>query len=336
LGTRDLRGSIMKNGIKLGACATFGVAALAFASPAYAQATRTWVSGVGDDVNPCSRTAPCKTFAGAISKTAPGGEINCLDPGGFGTLTITKSITVDCTGTFGSTLNSGGINGFTINDSLSATPGQANVILRGLSINGAGATPGLNGIRFISGKSLVLQDIFIQNQRSGNGISIANSSGAVHFHAEDVTVANGLGGIEIRPTGATAAVNASLDNVRVENNTGNGVRLDTSALTGGTGVRLSVTNSVVSGNNTGISANSPAAGTQFALAMIDHSDISQSAGIGLNATGNLARLIVGNSTISGNGTGVAFSAGGTVNTYSDNRLAGNATDGAFGPAFTPQ
>src|SRR6188508_398460 len=77
------------------------------AAPANAQATRTWVSGVGDDVNPCSRTAPCKTFAGAISKTATNGEINCLDPGGYGAVTITKSITIDCTGTFGSILNSG-------------------------------------------------------------------------------------------------------------------------------------------------------------------------------------------------------------------------------------
>src|SRR4051812_32555835 len=63
-------------------------------APASAQATRTWVSGVGDDANPCSRTAPCKTFGGAISKTAPSGEINVLDPGGFGGVTITKSITI--------------------------------------------------------------------------------------------------------------------------------------------------------------------------------------------------------------------------------------------------
>src|SRR6266567_4823465 len=66
----------------------------AFASIAQAQATRTWVSGVGDDANPCSRTAPCKTFAGAISKTATSGEINVLDPGGFGGVTITKAITI--------------------------------------------------------------------------------------------------------------------------------------------------------------------------------------------------------------------------------------------------
>src|SRR5213082_3549313 len=92
------------------------VCSLFLSSAAHAQATRTWVSGVGDDVNPCSRTAPCKTFAGAISKTAAGGEINCLDPGGFGTVTITKSMTIDCTGTFGSIL-AAGTNGVNINDS---------------------------------------------------------------------------------------------------------------------------------------------------------------------------------------------------------------------------
>src|SRR4029434_3248024 len=103
---------------------------------AQAQATRTWVSGVGDDVNPCSRTAPCKTFAGAISKTAAGGEINCLDPGGFGAVTITKSLTIDCVGTLGSIL-AAGTNGVNINDSLTASPGTIVVNLKNLSIQGA-------------------------------------------------------------------------------------------------------------------------------------------------------------------------------------------------------
>src|SRR5690349_23307497 len=87
---------------------------VAFAAVSDAQATRTWVSGVGDDANPCSRTAPCKTFAGAISKTAPAGEINCLDPGGFGAVTITKSITIDChdIGTAGVLVS--GVNGIVI------------------------------------------------------------------------------------------------------------------------------------------------------------------------------------------------------------------------------
>src|SRR6201991_208408 len=108
-------------------------------APAHAQATRTWVSGVGDDVNPCSRTAPCKTFAGAISKTAAGGEINCLDPGGMGAVTITKSITLDCTGTLGGIL-AALTTGVIINGA------NAIVTLRGLTINGIGT--GLSGVRY--------------------------------------------------------------------------------------------------------------------------------------------------------------------------------------------
>ncbi len=93
--------------IALLALAILFLAPVLASAPAHAQATRTWVSGVGDDVNPCSRTAPCKTFAGAISKTAAGGEINCLDPGGFGAVTITKAITLNCGFTLGSILASG-------------------------------------------------------------------------------------------------------------------------------------------------------------------------------------------------------------------------------------
>jgi hypothetical protein len=81
--------------------------ALLHVDPAAAQATRTWVSGVGDDANPCSRTAPCKTFAGAISKTAAGGEINCLDSGGFGSVTITRSVSIRCLGVTGGVLAAG-------------------------------------------------------------------------------------------------------------------------------------------------------------------------------------------------------------------------------------
>src|SRR5215470_8838405 len=96
----------------LGLCVAFGIALAV--TPASAQATRTWVSGVGDDINPCSRTAPCKTFAGAISKTATNGEINCLDPGAFGAVTIAKSITIDCEDTQGSIL-AAGTNGVIVN-----------------------------------------------------------------------------------------------------------------------------------------------------------------------------------------------------------------------------
>src|SRR5258708_21034775 len=119
------------------------ILSIAIAAIANAQATRTWVSGVGDDVNPCSRTAPCKTFAGAISKTAAGGIINCLDPGGFGAVTITKSLTIDCTATLGSILSSG-VQGIVING-LSTDK----IVLRGIDINGAGTTLGTNGVNLV-------------------------------------------------------------------------------------------------------------------------------------------------------------------------------------------
>src|SRR4051794_38233454 len=127
--------------------------AVALPSLASAQATRTWVSGVGDDVNPCSRTAPCKTFAGAISKTAAGGEIDCLDPGGFGAVTITKSITIDCGGTLGGILFAGSPTAVNVNGT------NVVVTLRNLSLNGAGT--GTDGVRFTNGKLLNLENVFI-------------------------------------------------------------------------------------------------------------------------------------------------------------------------------
>lgn len=125
-----------------------------------AQATRTWVSGVGDDANPCSRTAPCKTFAGAISKTAAGGEINAIDPGGYGAVTITKSITIRGVGTNASILSSG-TNGIIIN--LPATTDR--VVIQDIEIEGAGTC--LSGIRMVSGGSLTVQNTVIRNCQKG-------------------------------------------------------------------------------------------------------------------------------------------------------------------------
>src|SRR5580692_2858583 len=114
-----------------------------FSAPAHAQATRTWVSGVGDDANPCSRTAPCKTFAGAISKTAAGGEINVLDPGGFGAVTITKSIQIRSESVEAGVLVSG-TNGIVVSAAASDK-----VLLEGLDIEGLGT--GLNGVQILAG-----------------------------------------------------------------------------------------------------------------------------------------------------------------------------------------
>lgn len=163
----------------------------------YSQATRTWVSGVGDDVNPCSRTAPCKTFAGAISKTATGGEINCLDPAGYGAVTITKSITIDCTGTQGSILASG-VTGLTIN-----AP-KGTVRLRAINVNGAGATPGSNGINIMSaGKVFIEGSVF--DGFSNSGISI-RCAGCQTVISTSSFRNNTQAGISVVPTEGTATV----------------------------------------------------------------------------------------------------------------------------------
>ena len=137
--------------------ATVGVAAvcLATATVAQAQATRTWVSGVGDDANPCSRTAPCKTFAGAISKTATGGEIDALDPGGFGAVTITKSITID-----GGSPGNGGILASLVSGVIVNATASSQITLRNLQINGA--TNGIDGVRYLAGLALHLHGVYIE------------------------------------------------------------------------------------------------------------------------------------------------------------------------------
>src|ERR1700737_4623994 len=114
-----------------------------WSSAAHAQATRTWVSGVGDDANPCSRTAPCKTFAGAISKTAANGEINALDPGGFGAVTITKAITIDGGGGQVAGILAALTPGIFVNAGVNDV-----VTLRNIRINGAAS--GLNGITYLA------------------------------------------------------------------------------------------------------------------------------------------------------------------------------------------
>jgi hypothetical protein len=192
---------------------------LVFSIAAQAQATRTWVSGVGDDVNPCSRTAPCKTFAGAISKTATGGEIDALDPAGYGTLTITKAITVDGgTGSgWGSTLFSA-VNGFTINITTNLTTDR--VILRNLSINGAGTTLGVDGVRFLDGTELTLENVSIFNY-SGDGVEI-NQSQACRVNMRNVTFSHG--GVGIKSSGTAGSISMNLQDVRINSMSSHGVQ----------------------------------------------------------------------------------------------------------------
>ncbi|MQA31926.1 MAG: hypothetical protein GEU82_19180 [Luteitalea sp.] len=180
---------------------------------AHAQATRTWVSGVGDDVNPCSRTAPCKTFAGAISKTAAGGEISVLDPGGFGAVTITKSMTLNGDGTLASILVGSG-SGVKINGA------GIVVTLRNISLFGSGGLA-VNGVSLINGAALILDGVSI----AGFATGVATSTGNAMVVNSTITRNTDFG---VRAIGGAITVeNSTLSNngVAVQADSGATVRL---------------------------------------------------------------------------------------------------------------
>jgi hypothetical protein len=187
--------------------------------PANAQATRTWVSGVGDDANPCSRTAPCKTFAGAISKTASPGEINCLDPAGFGALTITKAITILCDAVSNGGVLVSGTNGITVN--LSAA---GNVVLSGLDFEGIGT--GLNGVSMIGLGKLTIRNSSIRNFTQ-NGVNLAGGASA-RVYIVNTLITNCAGGVNVGGTGGVANFATLVDSV-VDANTSFGVQTTNAA-----------------------------------------------------------------------------------------------------------
>src|SRR5262245_27179054 len=196
----------------------FGPSVLGSA-PAHAQSTRTWVSGNGNDVNPCSYTSPCKTFAGAISKTAINGEINCIDSGAYGTLTITKSITIDCHDVLASILAGGGspttgivisINAGNANDPL-RTVRIRNINITGTGTNGTvGTRTGINGIYILQAAAVFIEDVLITDFTQIGIRDFRNSSGPLVVR-NTVVRNNGSIGIQVAPA-AGSAVSATIDN----------------------------------------------------------------------------------------------------------------------------
>ncbi|HEV2845371.1 MAG TPA: hypothetical protein VG477_11035 [Thermoanaerobaculia bacterium] len=308
---------------------TIAVTALALAlspSSAIAQATRTWVSGVGDDTFPCSRTAPCKTFAGAILKTAAGGEINVLDPGSYGAVTITKSLTIDASGNFAGTLATLGINGIIINAAATDV-----VHLRGLTIDGAGS--GANGIRFLAGAALHVEDCVIRGFQAatagnGHGITFVPSGASELFVSDTVISANGTGsnggGILIKPSGSGSA-KVNLEEVRMHNNVF-GFKADGSVATGAAGIAAVIRDSSSSGN--GFGGITALGGTQSVNVFVDHCAVNSNGTTGLATSGLGAILRYTNTTVTGNATGLQFAAPAQLISFESNNVAGNTSDGA--------
>jgi hypothetical protein len=291
--------------------------------PASAQAPRTWVSGTGDDANPCSRTAPCKTFAGAISKTAPGGEIDALDPGGFGAVTITKAITIDGGGQVASVLVAG-TNGIVV----SAGAGHT-VTLRNLRINGVAGTGtgGLNGVQFLSGAALHIENCAIFGfTQSGININTTSSS-ATSLFVTDTVVSNSASGIVARNAG-TGIVFVSMQRTTLAQNSAFGLKLDGS---GGPGTIIAaVSDSLIAGNGTGMSAVSGAG--SLVSVRVTRSSISNNLTTGAlsdGSAGQTAAILFSDNLITGNSPGLSSVGGGVLFSYQNNVLIGNFPDGAF-------
>jgi hypothetical protein len=216
--------------------------ALAVPGSAFGQATRTWVSGVGDDANPCSRTAPCKTFAGAISKTANGGEINCLDPGGFGGVTITKSLIIKCHYTEGGVLVSG-TNAIVVN--ATATD---KVTLRGLDINGigTGAQTSLVGVKVLSARSVHILDSEIY--RFQDGVVVSPTSASTNVVISNTHIHDNGNGVVSAPTATSTFVTTTVRGSLIADNTC-GLSVASTATNASTPTTTDCGTAVAPGNN---------------------------------------------------------------------------------------
>lgn len=277
---------------------------LVFSAIAGAQVPRTWISAVGDDTNPCSRSAPCKTFVGTVSKTSIGGEIDCIDPGNFGAVTITKSVTINCEDTQGA-ISAAFANGIIINITDPADTAKS-VRIYGLSINGLGS--GLNGIRVVAGNKLLLQEVVIDGFTT-HGVSILNTSGAFHLTMKDSTVRNNGGnGVNTFLGGAATAAVAVDGSLFAFNGVG---------FNQGTATAASIENSAFTNNTTGVQASSTTSVLSVKDCVIAH-----------NVTGisalNSAVIRIGDNLVTSNTTGLS---GTNIYTLGGNFVDGNTTNG---------
>jgi hypothetical protein len=284
------------------------IALLVASSPALATSSpRTFVSGVGSDAGSCPLATPCRTFSYALTQTAPSGEIIVLSSAGYGPVTINQAVSIINTSNFaGVTVASG--NGITITAGASDS-----VTLRGLTIDGGGT--GSNGIVFNSGAKLTVDQCdamnFVGSPGTGNGILIQPTSGSSTIIITNTTASNNdFAGVFYSPPSGSPTAAITIDHVSANNNA-NGIDLHGSsgALT------VSISNSIANGN------------ISFGYFFLGATTVSLDASYATaNFTGvetsGAVTLALGRSVIMNN-SGFGLSNGGTVNSYKDNRIAGN-------------
>jgi hypothetical protein len=279
---------------------------------ASAQANRTWVSAVGDDANPCSRTSPCKTFAGAIFKTNVGGEIDVLDPGGYGAVTISKSITIDAGQQFGSIL-AASVTGIIINIT-AASDSAKTVRLRGLAINGLGTA--IDGIRISAASQVFIEDVLVEGV-SRHGLNVV--APGVYVSVAQSTIRNAAKfGINVEPNETTTTASLAMESTNVST--------CEVGLFAGRGTIATVRDSAFLHNVTGVGAQ----GSDVALVecIVAHGDR------GLVARTNSA-IRISLTTVTRNQTGLAAATGGKIISFKNNIVHGNGTDGVPTNTFPP-
>ena len=308
----------------------FVLAVVAFTlmiSSAVQAQSRTWVSGVGDDMNPCSRTAPCKTFSGAISKTAANGEIDALDPGGFGAVSITKSITIDGTQGAGSAELRPPPRAASLSRQLQASPTTIVVVLRNLAINGTGN--GLRGVRFIAGKSVSVEhcQIFGFKGLPGHGIDMANTAGNSQVVVKDTIIEeNGGSAINLNPSNvAGVSATLSMHNSRLSR-CGTGITMSTGV------TRATVRNSEIelmsglgAGNGINLASGTP-------IIHLHHVSLSHNT-TGIAATAGQARM----SDVYITNCATSMTTPANVRSWGDNMIFENGTNTLpGGPTLAPK
>jgi hypothetical protein len=305
------------------------------ALPAYA-AQRTFVSTSGSDANTasnCANATPCRGFAAALTVTDSGGEIVALASGGYGPVTIDKSVSiVSPEGVYaGISVTVPAGTAITI-----ATAGIA-VALRGLTLNGmATGTSGIlmtdgarlsiahcvfanfsSGLRVTtSAKVRVLRSEFRDNHDAAifSGGAIASISESQFYGSTDLAVM-----VTDYFSGSGVTTAASID--RSVASGGNG-GFAAQNITAGKTSKLMVTDSVATKNSASGVQSYALAGTAYVSVRNSHLADNY---IGLDASGAGATLVASGNGVIGNFYGLLQSTSAVLESAADNEVRGNGT-----------
>ncbi|MFZ1547318.1 MAG: hypothetical protein WAT12_09485 [Candidatus Nitrotoga sp.] len=276
-------------------------------TPAQAR-PQTFVASFGNDANPCGRVLPCRLIDRAMVETDANGEVTVLDSANYLQITITKSITLTAPpGIYaGIAVSSAGTSGITID------PGVANVVLRGLSINGQG---GANGILMNSNGNLSIENGVISNF-SGAGQHGVFINAAASVRMVDTLIRDNDTGVQL--------LGGAITDIAGSKFLGNGNGIHTES-TSASVTSTTISDTIVTGGGTGIEAISSSTGSAR-IQMIRSSVTNNLKGIKSSASGGTAPVTLSESMVSGNLVGYEVGAGGSLESLGNNTIANNGSD----------